>query len=422
MLQHKLKLTNEFKMALKDCNELWIAVALISDNGFNFIQTHLNSNARQHYLVGIGLPTSPKVLSQLIKLESEKCASKIHYDENRFFHPKVYIIKTSSKLTAYVGSGNCTQGGLDKNLEMTVKIEDQALCNDLLSWFNSLFKFGKPITNDFLKTYSEIFSRRIERIKQDNDELKLAFPNTNTSINLDKINFTNQFFKAHHFKAFEGTKPLSYSDNSNNERKEVRNQLFKLHYKLKPRIKTMRWDLHEHYETEHIVSSAIHSSYTSAALGGIWLHYGRNKKEIKKYGEGETPLDYMRLQVIVHKNNVGIWNCVGKENGSRIDRENLRNKLSNLNFQKLFYTLLKSLPNTYYLNINGQTKFIKDFSSEQELIDFVLSDNKKYYFIIGTEFLPDAQELSEEKIVDTIIDNFQKLYPTYEIIKHKLGL
>ena len=422
MLQHKLKLTSEFNLTLKDCDELWVAVALISDFGFDFIQEHLNKNATQHYLVGIGLPTSPKVLSQLKQLETDKCKSKIHHEQDKFFHPKVYIIKTGSKLTAYVGSGNCTQGGLDKNLELTIKIEDQTFCNNLLTWFNSLFKFGKPITDDFLKTYSELFDRRVERVKQDRKELKFVFPDDSTSFNLDNIDFTNQFFKAHHYKAFEGTKPLSHSDSANQERMEVRKQLFKLHDKLLPKIKAKRWDLHEHYETEHIVSSAVHSSYTSDELGGIWLHYGRNKTEIKKYGEDETPLDYMRLQVIVHKDNVGIWNRVGKDNGSRIDRDNLHSKLSDTNYRHKFYSALKSLPDSFFIVLNGQTKLIKDFSTEQELIDFVLTDNRRFYFIIGTEFLPGAIELSEANIVDTVIDNFEKLYPTYEIIKHKLGL
>src|SRR5690606_29469911 len=109
--------------------------------------------------------------------------------------------------------------------------------------------------------------------------------------------------------------------------------LFKLNDKLLPKIKAKGWDLHQHYEIEHIVSSAVHTSYTSDELSGIWLHYGRNKSEIKKYGELETPLDYMRLQIIIHKDNVGIWNRVGKDNGSRIDRDYLRQKLDNTSFR-----------------------------------------------------------------------------------------
>lgn len=422
MIQHKLKLTSEFILTLKDCDELWVAVALMSDFGFDFIQEHLNKNATQLYLVGIGLPTSPNVLSKLKQMETDKCRSKIHYDQDKFFHPKVYIIKTGSKMTAYVGSANCTEGGLAKNLELTIKVEDQNFCNNLLTWFNSLFKFGKPITDDFLKTYSELFDRRVERVQQDRNELKYIFPDKSTSFNLDNIDFTNQFFKAYHYNAFEGSKPLSQSDSANEERMEVRKQLFKLHDKLLPKIKAKQWDLHEHYETEHIVSSAVHSRYTGDELGGIWLHYGRNKKEIKKYGEDETPLDYMRLQVIVHKDNIGIWNRVGKDNGSKIDRDNLQRKLSDTNYRHQFYSALKSLPDNFFIMLNGQTKIIKDFSSEQELINFVLKDNRRFYFIIGTEFLPGATELSEANIVDTVIDNFEKLYPIYEIIKHKLGL
>jgi HKD family nuclease len=422
MIQYQLKLISEFKLKLQTCDEFWTAVAMISDFGLDFIQENINSGAKQTYLIGVGLPTSPTALTKLQSLESEFCQSKIHYDPDKFFHPKVYILKSGDKMTAYVGSGNCTRGGLETNLEVSVKIEDQQLCENLLKWLNTLFKFGKNINDEFLQTYSEIFERRKERIKQDQKELKSAFIDEEANLNLDEFDFTHQFFKAEHFKAFEGTKPYSHSDSVNQERMEVRRKLFKLHDKLTMPINKKRWNLHEHYEPEHVVSSAIHSSYTSDELTGMWLHYGRSKSEIKGYGDKETPLDYMRMQVIIHKNNVGIWNRVGKDNGSKIDRDHLQQKLKEPNFRNHFISVLRSLPDGFNMTVSGNSRKINEFQDDDELIKFVLTDNRRFYFIIGIDFAPDAPELSEENIINTVITNFEKLYPTYEIIKHNLKL
>jgi len=424
MIQQKLKLASELNQTLKGCDEIWIAVALISDNGFKYIQDNINKTAKQNFLVGVGLPTSPKVLDELKNRDGNGLfSSKIYHKPNELFHPKVYLIKSGNKLTAYVGSANCTDGGFDKNLELSIKTDEQDFCNNLLKWFNTLFKFGISITDEFLQSYSLLFERRKERMKQDKNELNIIFPADNSKINLDEIDFANQFFKKEHFAAFEGTKPWNKSDKVNQERINVRNKLFKLHSKVYSRIQAKRWDLHEHYVFDDTVSSAVHGQFTSSELGGIWLHYGRDKKDIKAFGENETPLDFMRLQVIIHKDNIGIWNRVGKDNGSRIDRDNLREKLSNdSNYRQNFYSIIKKLPDDFFVRVNEQIKYIPDFSNEQELIDFVLQDELKFYFILGIEFPPDNIKLSENNIMDTVIENFGHLYPTYDLIKYKMKL
>lgn len=423
MLQYKLKLSTEFNLILKNCDELWVASAMVSDYGFNFIQGQINKFAKQHYLVGIDLPSSPKVLSLFKELELEnKIECRIHHNSGRLFHPKVYIIRTNEKLIAYVGSGNCTEGGFDRNLELSVKIEEQDFCNNLLIWFNSLFKFGKPITEEFLNSYNVLFESRKERIKQDRKELNTIFPESNLKINLDEIDFTNQFFKKEHYKAFEGNKPFNQSDTINQERLSVRKQLYKLHDNLLPKLNAKIWDLHHHYDVGHIVSSAEHSNYTGNEIDALWIHYGRNEEEIKEYGKDETPLDFMRLQVIIHKDCIGIWNRVGKDRGSKIDRDNLKEKLiNNPDFRYNFYSIISNLPDNYYITINDTTKYIKEFANERELTDFILMDNIRYYFIIGIDYSPDDVRISKDNIIDTIIENFEKLYPTYALIKHQLN-
>jgi hypothetical protein len=53
MIQHKMKLGAELAQSLAICDEVWIAVALISDAGFAFIREYIPAGVKQHYLIGI---------------------------------------------------------------------------------------------------------------------------------------------------------------------------------------------------------------------------------------------------------------------------------------------------------------------------------------------------------------------------------
>lgn len=423
MIQQTLKLSNEFKRLLKDCDEIWIAVAMISDKGFDFIQTHINKKAKQNYLVGIGLPTAPTVLEKLKVLNDKgQFSSKIYHKDDELFHPKVYIIRHNERLTSFIGSGNCTYGGFEKNVEVNVKTDDRIFVENQMKWFNSLYKHGFSITDDFLTSYKEIFQSRKDRIKKDKEETNLIFSKDDSQVKLDSIDFSQQFFKKKHYEAFIFPKPRDHSDRANNERNKVRTLLYKLNDLLLPEIEQSKMDLYPHYSFDDIVSSAVHSPYTADELNGIWLHYGRDKKEIKAYGDDHTPLDYMRMQVIIHNNNIGIWNRVGKDKGSKIDRDNLKKNLKNSSsFRQKFFDSINSLPEGFYIELNNTIRNVSEFKTEEELSSFLLKDDYKNYFIIGVEYSPDNKLISEDNIVDTVIADFERLYPTYKLIKHNLN-
>lgn len=421
MIQRKLKLINDLKIDLQNCDEIWIAVAMISDSGFNYIQNHINNNAKQNFLVGIGLPTSPKVLRQLMNLNTPNIFnSRVYHKDEKLFHPKAYIIRTDDYLIAYVGSGNCTEGGFDKNIELSIKTHDQDFCNGLIEWFKTLYKHSNEITDTFLESYEELFKRRRDRMREDLSELKAIFKNESVPFNLDEIDFSNQFFKKEHFQAFEGRTPWDESIGAIKQRENVRQKFYKLDKKLFPLIESKGWNIDRHYSPGHIVSSAIHNQHTAQDLSAIWLHYGRGINEIKEYGEKETPLDYMRLQVIIHHNNIGIWNRIGKDRGSLIDRDNLKSNLKNdPQYRLKIFNIVEALPDDYFIQLNDKRRFVRTFEDENQLADYLLTADYNFYFIIGVEITPGDNRLSEKNISDTIIKNFDLLYPTYDLIKHK---
>ena len=59
-------ITTEFKGCLKrelaNANNVWIASALISLNGWRFLQNNIPDAATQFFLIGIDLFTAPSVL------------------------------------------------------------------------------------------------------------------------------------------------------------------------------------------------------------------------------------------------------------------------------------------------------------------------------------------------------------------------
>mgnify|MGYP007082188483 CR=1 FL=1 len=80
------------------------------------------------------------------------------------------------------------------------------------------------------------------------------------------------------------------------------------------------------------------------------------------------------------------------------------------------------LPDEFFIRVNNNTQYVREFKTESQLSDFVLTDDIKYYFIIGIEFSPDSAKISEPNIVDTIMSNFALLYPTYEMMKYDLRI
>jgi len=423
MIQYKLRLRAEFEKILKDCDEMWIAAAMISEKGIQFIREHINKDAIQHYIVGVGLPTPPSVLEYLKDKNFEGIlGARIFNKSGILFHPKIYLFRINDKVTAYVGSANCTFKGLQVNNEVSIKTDDIETCQDLLKWFDSTYRNSHTITDSFVEEYSSIFQERMERMEEDRANIEILFKEENNNLSIDKIDFTHQFFKREHFGAFEGKKPWDHSLAVNTEREKVQAKLFLLDDKITPILKSKGWDIHRHYSYTDIVSSAIHGTRTSNELGGMWLHYGRTKEEIKNYGEDETPLDYMRMQIIIHKDSIGIWNRVGKNSGSRIDRENLKKNLKDQSYRTNLYNAIMNLTEDYYISLGYETIYVSNIKDEKQLTEFLLKDNYKGFFTIGIDLMPDDERLSENNIVDTIIENFGILLPTYELIKDRMPL
>ena len=161
------KLSDNLLANIKTADEIWVAVALMSFDGLHSLIDNLKSSCRQNYLVGLDLPTDPKALKELNELQLKSDVNVRIYTEQECFHPKLYLIRKKGNYSAFVGSANCTNGGLRNNIELTTHTTDQTIGGQLLKWFEQHFKIGKPLTTSFVNQYQAEYSERQERKKRE---------------------------------------------------------------------------------------------------------------------------------------------------------------------------------------------------------------------------------------------------------------
>lgn len=167
-------LQRELKSHLKNADEIWIAVALLTKKGLEFLQENLPKSAKQNYLLGVDLPTDPDALAILCKQQLLNDVSVRMYYNREFYHPKVYIIRTKRKLVAFVGSANCTTNGLFSNIELSFIITNQTECIELLNWFKRVELSSSTLKATFIEEYRLTYRARFLRKKEDEKLAKAA--------------------------------------------------------------------------------------------------------------------------------------------------------------------------------------------------------------------------------------------------------
>jgi hypothetical protein len=181
-----------------------------------------------------------------------------------------------------------------------------------------------------------------------------------------------------------------------------------------------RLGLDAHYDTEHIVSSIELINHHDNRIKAMWLAYGRGKNEIKRYNREARHMDFIRLQIIIHQQDVGIWLMPGKQGGSKEDREFFRSEMRNPKYRKDFFKILTNLGPAYWVEVAGERRDVNFFADENELWKFTRSDDwRNYYFTIVRNYFPDATEISNEEIAETILNEFKRLLPLYRLMKDK---
>ena len=403
---------NELSSALRNAKEIWIAVAMMNNGGFSLFKDL--EDVKQHHIIGIDLPTPPKILVQLKEKCSESFSALVH-DTVYTYHPKVYIIKGSdNQLQAFIGSSNATTAGLTKNIELNVKISDQTECYKLITWFNQLKKESRLITKELIEDYSKRYKAIKKREKQTEKEVD--------KLKKESKERSGQFFTKDHHEVFARQYVEIENDDLKRIRKIVRDRLIDLHYRICPRFEEFDLiDLHEHHSKKDRVSKHYFNPFSGYYIESLWLHYGKSEPQLQQFNE-RSFLDHTRLQVIIHQKDVGIWLMLGIEKKGRIDRDHFRIQMEDENIRNTFYNELKKLDDSYWIDYKGwkERVYVKDIKSSGELHEITKEENINHYFIIGRFYDPDDKVLADLNIDNTVLEEFKKLYPLYVIMSNRL--
>ncbi|GJN57566.1 NgoFVII family restriction endonuclease [Elizabethkingia anophelis] len=402
------EIKQKLQVELLEAKSIWIATAMISYNGWKFIKENLSKDTEQHFLIGIDLATEPKVFEELL--------NKLHinsrvYQTNYTFHPKVYLLqKRDNSFTAFIGSSNTTIWGLEKNVEMNFLVNDQAECIKLLEWFNEHYSKGYIITEDFVDDYKSKYTRINIKKKGIISEIQ--------QINSEVAQDSEQFFTRNEHKIFEERYHRINSSDLQRIRKRVSDKFKEIHKIIYPQFNSYGLsDLHCHHNLREIVSRHFFNSFSGNYINAMWLHYGKSYEQLQIYNE-KSFINNIRLQVIIHKDSLGIWLVLGKNRGSVRDREYFREQMKNAFIRKRFFEAYKKLGNDYWMNIKGIPS-VEDIKTPEELHIYTQKESIDDYFIIGNDIGWLDDRLSKTNIANTILQEFRKLYPLYEIMKNK---
>ena len=428
----------ELTFCLKGVKELWVAVALANDRGFDTLQGLLSDDVIQYYILGTDLPTSFSVLEQLNKrLKPGKLEAVLNRSKTGDFHPKVYFFRYDTHDALIIGSANLTNGALTKNTEAGVWSDEINLCDETLSWLKDLLAKSYPLSEENLESYRNWLEIQPSSGAPKPGPLLRHERKTNSDSKFDLINFSDRFFKKEHHLAFKEAAWHDDSPEANRARKKVLDRFTELHEQIFPDFN--KYQLHGLFPNvkQHLVSMAYHyPDRKEQALNAMWLSYGKSEKEIAayhrlfpsagKYGKNEEDdlqsfINHARLQIRIELYSIGIWILFAKNNGGGLfDRDTFREQMKSPDYRSQIYTLMKKLPAPYWIKVNGEQKFIADIASANELHAFCKQDNKRHYFTIGRDYAIESSAVSETNLPNETFKEFQRLYPLYKKMRHYL--
>ena len=80
---------------------------------------------------------------------------------------------------------------------------------------------------------------------------------------------------------------------------------------------------------------------------------------------------------------------------------------------------MQSLPKEYWIQVNAKRKYVSALITPDDMHEFCKNDKDKEYFIIGRDYNIMDDEMSEKNLPDTVLSEFQRLYPIYQLMRHK---
>lgn len=245
-----------------------------------------------------------------------------------------------------------------------------------------------------------------------------------------------QLFLPHHHAAFDQPKPKLDDPPTVAERVEVRKALLQLNDLLWPFITKSGWDLHQHRQPAHYVSSD-HFVFLDDGkpivnyIDGMWLHYGKSPEQLdflKTIGGFDySKLDsedyfnafylHTRIQFYINAFVFRAWLLIATDKNYYDRSEFLRQIYRDATYRKSFYqTVVPLLGKGFFYEIDSNRLPLVSGLTEQQLITFVKKDRGGMYSGVVKEYQPDDPLLDVANIQIEMIANLKLLYPIYDFV------
>jgi len=189
VLDSSAPLTDLLPAQIEQAIDVRVAVAFASLGGVRMIEAAvlraLAQGAHVEFMVGMDLSaTDPSALWRLFELAQQHSALAFYCyvsSPGAIYHPKLYIMSTTSDTTAVVGSSNLTEGGLIHNIEVNLLVRARSaeeIVSDILGAYSHLkFRPGRVEPDEgLLEDYEALHRnrRRAESVAADHTQRELA--------------------------------------------------------------------------------------------------------------------------------------------------------------------------------------------------------------------------------------------------------
>jgi hypothetical protein len=397
---------------LAQAEHCYIAVAAISDAGFEFVRSRIHPKCKMEIVTGLDELTSPGVLRNIQRHYQERISLRI-YTKN-FFHANVYILDLPyRKSVAFVGSGSFTLEGLKDHEELFLKITDPKEIENLKSWFTGYFEFAEYLNEGLVDAYEQVYhanrQREIESRKEKRDFINLHAK----GFNWDQIKFKNQFFKKEDYTTFEKSKVCLINPVVAAEREALMSKMNQLSELV--RIHFLK--LHLKQDTAHRISNTdplAREDKKVTELGVAW----RLSSDMKVQGGVAAAKDFLSILIAARQKEFALVLSFGNGGEGRSDREALQSKMNDAEFRKAFHANLNNLGNDWTIEIAGHRNTAGGFVNENALAEFIQQDDWRYYqFFIERIFEAGNHEIANDHIASTVIKEVERLMPLVQHLK-----
>ena len=169
-LQAENELLEYLKKELGRASEFYLGMALVTKGGLELllpsIERCLERRGHGFVLFGVDMPTDPDAIKSLMGLQSRHKKNfelRRFQPGTRFFHPKVSVFVTQDGTkTSIIGSSNLTGGGLSKNYEANVLLDDDRVVRTFQDYFEEHFQgaHAKRVDQHWLDQYRQLWIER----------------------------------------------------------------------------------------------------------------------------------------------------------------------------------------------------------------------------------------------------------------------